>query len=128
MQNVFRHTFLAGCFLLVSAGVTGAQEPSSHSSTSQEFVATEDTSVKTPHGDPFKVPKDWRLQSRADFVLLNAPEGDALLAIVHAGAAANATDAIKRAWAQVRPGADYAIRFDTHRATKWVDGSSGSYL
>lgn len=105
--------FLAGCFLLGSAGVTGAQEPSSQSSASQEFVATEDTSVKTPHGDPFKVPKDWRLQSREDFVLLNAPEGDALLAIVDAGAAANATDAIKRAWAQVRPGADYPIRFDT---------------
>jgi CubicO group peptidase (beta-lactamase class C family) len=100
-------------FLLGGAGAACAQEPSSQSSTSQEFVATEDTSIKTPHGDPFKVPKDWRLQSRTEFVLLNAPEGDALLAIVHAGAAANATDAIKRAWAQVRPGADYPIRFDT---------------
>jgi hypothetical protein len=87
------------CFLLGSAGVTSALEPSSQSSASQDFVATADTSVKTPHGDPFKVPKDWRLQSRAEFVLLNAPEGDAFLAIVHAGAAANATDAIKRAWA-----------------------------
>ena len=113
MQSVFRYTFLAGCFPLGSVGVAGAQEPSSQSSASQEFVATEDTSVKTPHGDPFKVPKDWRLQRRPDFVLLNAPEGDALLAMVHPGAAANATDAIKRAWAQVRPGADYAIRFDT---------------
>jgi hypothetical protein len=63
-------------FLLGGAGVTGALEPSSQSSASQEFVATEDTSVKTPHGDPFKVPKDWRLQSRAEFVLLNAPEGN----------------------------------------------------
>ena len=71
---------LVGWYLMLAPGTSDCFAlDSSQSSAGQEFVATEDTAVKTPHGDPFKVPKDWRLRSRAEFVLLNSPEGDALL-------------------------------------------------
>ena len=67
-------------------------------------VAPADTPGATPAGSTFTQPKEWSATTGAKDVVLTAPEGNASLAIVDVGPAADAKAASEAAWNIFHPG------------------------
>lgn len=101
MKNVLAFT-LSVIFVTSSVGVVKA-----------DGVASADTPSKTPAGVSFTVPKEWSSESKAHAVLLTPPEGDVTIAIVDAGAAADAAAAVNAAWQVVGQGPGHPLRLTT---------------
>jgi CubicO group peptidase (beta-lactamase class C family) len=69
----------------------------------QAQVAAADTPSATPAGTTYTQPKDWAAAPGPKGVILTPPEGDAKIAIVDVGAAADAKAAAEAAWGVVSP-------------------------
>lgn len=59
--------------------------------------------AKLPAGDTFEVAQGWTATAKGQVILLTPPEADNLVAVVEVGAAANATEAVAKAWALAQP-------------------------
>src|SRR5260370_34561643 len=66
-------------------------------------VAAADTPAKTASGVAFTIPKASSMITHGKVIVLTAPEGDVHLAIVDAGTAANADQAVCSAWPRYPP-------------------------
>lgn len=65
--------------------------------------ASTEHAAKTPSGATFTAPAGWALSTKAKLVELAAPEGDFRMALIDAGAAADAASAIAASWALWAP-------------------------
>ncbi len=85
-----------------------------------------DTAERTATGATFKAPKDWILDQGQSVISLAPPEGNFRLAVVDAGQAASAAEAVKVAWQRVDAGEHHALEDTAPRAAK--DGWDESAL
>ncbi|MBV9103180.1 MAG: beta-lactamase family protein, partial [Candidatus Eremiobacteraeota bacterium] len=109
----------------VCGAATAQPEPASASAT----VLTADTPTKTPSGATFTAPKEWSLRTMAQFVSVQAPEGDMVLAIVDVPMAADANSAAAQAWKLYRPGAHHPVKLVSQLAPHngWDQSSQIEY-
>lgn len=71
--------------------------------TASAQTAAVDTPGKLASGVQYIQPKDWTASQQAGALVFTSPEGDLRIAIAEIGAAADAKDAVAKAWAIARP-------------------------
>ncbi len=78
----------------------------------------------------FTVPKEWSEQKSGTIIVVTPPENDARLAIVNVGQAANAKDAVAKAWQQFQPSFNRKVELTTAAPPRdgWDEISSTQYL
>jgi CubicO group peptidase (beta-lactamase class C family) len=76
-------------------------------------TVTADTPGKLASGVQYVQPKDWNAAKQGPALVFTSPEGDLRIAVADIGAAADARDAVAKAWAVVRPGAAPTLRTST---------------
>ncbi|HZZ64141.1 MAG TPA: serine hydrolase domain-containing protein, partial [Candidatus Baltobacteraceae bacterium] len=77
------------------------------------MVASADTPSKTVSGVMFTIPKGWSVRTHGPLVVMTSPESDFNIAIVDAGNAANANQAVRTAWQRYQPSAHRRLRLST---------------
>ncbi|WP_343521122.1 serine hydrolase domain-containing protein [Sphingomonas sp.] len=92
-------------------------------------TATADTPGKLPSGVQYVQPKDWTASKQGPALVFTSPEGDLRIVVADIGAAADAKDAVAKAWAVVRPGAAPALRtsIDAPAGDGWEERVSFAY-
>jgi CubicO group peptidase (beta-lactamase class C family) len=92
--------------------------------------AAADTPAKTPSGATFTVPTQWTMQSQGSVTVLSAPEGDTHIAIVDAGSAATAAQAVAKAWQMYEPAMHRAVQIATPSAPRagWDEIENFEYV
>ncbi|HKU67380.1 MAG TPA: serine hydrolase domain-containing protein [Candidatus Baltobacteraceae bacterium] len=80
--------------------------------------AAADTPQKTASGATFTLPTQWSVRSQGGALVLTAPEGDTHIAIVDAGTAADAAQAVAQAWHAYEPSMHRAVRISTPGAPR----------
>ncbi len=92
-------------------------------------AVTADT-PQTAWGVKFTVPKEWSEQKNGSIIVVTPPENDARLIIVNVGLAANAKDAVAKAWQQFQPSFNRKVELTTAAPPRdgWDEISSLQYL
>ena len=72
-----------------------------------------DTPGKLSSGVQYVQPKDWTASRQGPALIFTAPEGDLRIVVSDIGAAADANDAVAKAWEAYRPGAAPTLRTST---------------
>lgn len=88
-----------------------------------------DTPGKLASGVQYVQPKDWNASKQGPALTFTAPEGDLRIVVADIGAAADAKDAVAKAWEAVRPGAAPTLRTSNSAppAEGWDERVSFSY-
>ncbi|MCL6698612.1 beta-lactamase family protein [Sphingomonas sp. NSE70-1] len=88
-----------------------------------------DTPGKLASGAQYVQPKDWNASKQGPALTFTAPEGDLRIVVADIGAAADAKDAVAKAWEVVRPGAAPTLRTTNSAppAEGWDERVSFSY-
>jgi len=90
-------------FCLALAPAAAAQVPAEPAAPAAPSPAAADRPEKTPSGASFTAPAGWVGKAAPKLIEMAAPEGDFRVALVDVGAAADATAAVRAAWAVWRP-------------------------
>jgi hypothetical protein len=100
------------------------------SARAQGTVANADTPEKTASGATFTVPAQWSMESRGPVIVLTAPEGDTHIAIVDVGSAADAAQAVSKAWSLYDPSMHRALQITTPGAPRagWDEIQNFAYF
>lgn len=72
-----------------------------------------DTPGQLASGVQYVQPKDWDASKQGPALIFTSPEGDLRIAVTDISAAADAKDAVAKAWTVVRPGAAPTLRTST---------------
>ena len=72
-----------------------------------------DTPGKLASGVQYVQPKDWTASKQGPALVFTSPEGDLRIVVADIGGAADAKDAVAKAWAVIRPGAVPEVRNST---------------
>jgi CubicO group peptidase (beta-lactamase class C family) len=99
------------CILLAVSALTAASSIwqsalAQQAKPSTESSATPDTAALLKSGDRYVVPRTWSAVRKPDYVLLSPSEHDTTIALVAVGAAADAGDAVQKAWSLYKPGSE----------------------
>ena len=88
-----------------------------------------DTPGKLSSGVQYVQPKDWNAAKQGPALVFISPEGDLRIAVADIGAAADAKDAVAKAWEVIRPGAVPTLRTTNSAppAEGWEERVSFSY-
>jgi CubicO group peptidase (beta-lactamase class C family) len=88
-----------------------------------------DTPGKTASGVQYTQPKDWNATKQGPALVFTSPEGDLRIVVADIGAAADAKDAVAKAWAAVRPEGPPTLRLSTPAppADGWEERMSFAY-
>ncbi len=88
-----------------------------------------DTPGKLASGVQYVQPKDWNASRQGPALTFTSPEGDLRIVVAEIGAAADAKDAVAKAWEVVRPGAAPTLRTSNSAppAEGWDERVSFSY-
>lgn len=88
-----------------------------------------DTPGKLASGVQYVQPKDWNASKQGPALTFTSPEGDLRIVVADIGAAADAKDAVGKAWEVVRPGAAPTLRTSNSAppAEGWDERVSFSY-
>src|SRR6188508_676898 len=88
-----------------------------------------DTPGKLSSGVQYVQPKDWNAAKQGPALVFISPEGDLRIAVADIGAAADAKDAVAKAWEVIRPGAAPTLRTSNSAppAEGWDERVSFSY-
>jgi CubicO group peptidase (beta-lactamase class C family) len=73
-----------------------------------------DTPGKTASGVQYVQPKDWTASKQGAALVFASPENDLRIVVADIGTAADAKDAVAKAWAAVRPDGAPALRLSTN--------------
>jgi CubicO group peptidase (beta-lactamase class C family) len=79
-----------------------------------------DKPTATPEGTPFTAPKGWDLTTVDGGAVMKAPEGDYFLSVVDVGPAADAGEAVGKAWRKLGQDPGFAVKLVSPLAA--VDG------
>ena len=88
-----------------------------------------DTQMTAPSGATFQAPKSWNVSTPAGYILLSPPEDNLILAVVDAGTASDAAEAVKAAWRTARPEEHHALKVSSPAAARqgWDQEQSFEY-
>ena len=114
-----RFTSASSCLVVAAALVLVSMEaaPAFGADGGSSAVLAGNTASKTPAGATFTAPAGWTLRSGANDVVMEAPEGNASVAIVDTSAP-NAEGALAEAWKAYRPGATRPVKVTTPQASR----------
>lgn len=119
--------------LMLSACVPAlalAQTPQAQTSAALTPTAlTADTPQKTSSGASFTAPQAWSVTTAPGQVVLTPPEADGRMVFVDVPQAADASDAVAKAWQAYRPGFSRPVRLTTPRPARngWDERSLVDY-
>jgi CubicO group peptidase (beta-lactamase class C family) len=99
--------------LLIGLALYGAMTVVSPARSAEPAAVPSDTPSTTASGAAFTIPKSWSSTATAAMNVLTPPEADLHVAIVDAGAGADAKQAAAQAWAKYRPDATRTVRLVT---------------
>jgi len=120
---------LATVLLATACAVLSTAAIAQEAPTTAMTAMAADTPEKALSGATFTLPKAWTLETKPGLVLALPPEPDTHIAIVGVASAADAKEAVAKAWALYRPDANRKFKLMTARPGRngWDDRSVIDY-
>ncbi|HVA28342.1 MAG TPA: serine hydrolase domain-containing protein [Candidatus Baltobacteraceae bacterium] len=124
-----KRALVLGMVFSLLAPMNAMAQNAAPSASAATAAVTADT-PQTAWGVKFTVPKEWSEQRSDSLIVVSAPESDARLVLVNVGQAANAKDALIKAWQHYQPAfARKLVLMSAAPAREgWDEISSAQYL